>query len=115
MIGLGTPAASAQDPTLPRGYTSELPLPASNILAECEPPNYFHPHPAECFINPDSVAVTQLVDGPLDPKPQLPATRPTTRPTERDLKCNDVPTHLSTVSRDITIGGAEGIRTPDLL
>ena len=45
----------------------------------------------------------------LDPTKRLPTTRPATRPTQtptlqQALKCNDVPQHLSTVSRDIAGG-----------
>ena len=44
-------------------------------------------------------------DPGADPRPQpgLPTPRPTPRPTQKDhLKCNDVPRHPLTVSRDIT-------------
>jgi hypothetical protein len=44
----------------------------------------------------------------LDPQPRLPTPRNTARPSQEEpLKCNDVPRHLSTVSRDITcVAGA---------
>jgi hypothetical protein len=60
--GLWTPAATAEDPSIPRGYTSDVALPASNILAVCEPPSYFVPNPTVWSINPSSVAVAGLPD-----------------------------------------------------
>jgi hypothetical protein len=62
LVGLWTPAATADDPTIPRGPTSEIALPASNILAVCDPPSFFQPNPTEWSINPDSVALAGLPD-----------------------------------------------------
>ena len=46
----------------------------------------------------------------LDPtRTTNPSDRPPRTPTEEPLKCNDVPRHLSTVSRDITHGRADRI------
>lgn len=68
LVGLWTPAATAQDLTIPRGHTSELALPASNILAVCDPPAFFQPNPTTWVINPASVAVVGLPD-PNNPPP----------------------------------------------
>ena len=50
------------------------------------------------------------------PHPRLPTTRPPTRTHHRRaLKCNDVPRHLSTVSRDITVAPRVGVEPTSLI
>ena len=46
------------------------------------------------------------------PHPRLPTPRTPTRTTKTGLKCNDVPRHLSTVSRDITVVRPAGFEPP---
>jgi hypothetical protein len=56
-------ALAAESPTIPAGATTQVPLPASNILATCTPPGDFQPNPTVWSIIPTTVKVTGLVTG----------------------------------------------------
>jgi hypothetical protein len=56
-------ALPAEPPTIPAGATTQVPLPASNILATCTPPGYFQPNPTVWSIIPTTVKVRGRVTG----------------------------------------------------
>jgi hypothetical protein len=59
MLGLlvmCAPPSAAQEVTIPAGATSQVALPASNVLT-CTPPGFFHPNPTTWVISPDTIQV----------------------------------------------------------
>jgi hypothetical protein len=50
-------ARAAEIPTIPAGATTQVPVPASNIVATCTPPGKFHPNGTTWHVNPSSVKV----------------------------------------------------------
>ena len=51
-------AIAAGPPTIPAGRTTQVPVPAMNVVATCTPPGKFHPNPTTWTISPSTVRVT---------------------------------------------------------
>ena len=61
LVALGVaaaPASAASAATIPAGRTTDVAVPAMNVVAVCTPPGKFHPNPTTWTINPATVKVT---------------------------------------------------------
>jgi hypothetical protein len=56
-------ARAGSGPTIPAGKTTNVALPAMNVVAVCTPPGKFHPNPTTWTINPAGVKVAGTSTG----------------------------------------------------
>ena len=66
--GMTAAAAAAQtSQSIPAGATSQVTVPASNVLATCTPPAVFQPNPTKWSVSPSGVVLGNLPDAAAAP------------------------------------------------
>ncbi|HUR85210.1 MAG TPA: hypothetical protein VMY78_07685 [Solirubrobacteraceae bacterium] len=63
-VSASSAALAAATQTIPAGATTQVALPASEIVATCTPPGQFHPNPTKWTVNPPTVQIGNDIDGP---------------------------------------------------
>ncbi len=110
-------ALAAASQTIPAGATTQVALPASEIVATCTPPGQFQPNPTKWSVNPPTVQIGNDIDGPPPAGHLLSVAVPAAHPLSQTITISwtgntTCSSYRGTVQIKVTAAAAPGAGSP---